>query len=176
MNKEYGICVKKQYLGFCAAHFLVYGPDSREPLHGHNYHATVSLDGLLTERRDLVVDFRDIKPMLKAICREFDDCLLLPTENENLAVSENGAEVIATTTGGERFVFPRKDVALLPINNTTAELIAELIYRRLLPKLAAQYPTAKLRAIRIDLEEAKGQSASYGESFETARTLAEFLA
>jgi 6-pyruvoyltetrahydropterin/6-carboxytetrahydropterin synthase len=57
-------------------------------------------------------------------------------------------------------MFPRDDCVLLPIENTTAELLARYIAQRLLDDLRRQhgYEPALLR---MEVEESFGQSATY---------------
>ena len=62
--------------------------------------------------------------------------------------------------GKPRYVFPRSDCALLPVPNTTVEMLAELLASR----LRAQLETTGARgvtAIEMEVEENFGQSAVY---------------
>ena len=62
--------------------------------------------------------------------------------------------------GKPRYVFPRRDCALLPIPNTTVEMLAQMLTERLqgeLEKLGAK----GLTAIEMEVEENFGQSAVY---------------
>jgi 6-pyruvoyltetrahydropterin/6-carboxytetrahydropterin synthase len=62
--------------------------------------------------------------------------------------------------GKPRYVFPRSDCALLPIPNTTVEMLAEMLTDR----LRAEFETMGARgvtAIEMDIEENFGQSAVF---------------
>ncbi len=45
---NFKVHVSKDYLVFCAAHFVTYDGVS-EPLHGHNYRASVTVEGTLAQ-------------------------------------------------------------------------------------------------------------------------------
>jgi 6-pyruvoyltetrahydropterin/6-carboxytetrahydropterin synthase len=57
-------------------------------------------------------------------------------------------------------VFPRRDCALLPIANTTVELLAELLAGRFRAALDAAGARG-LAAVEMEVEENFGQSAVY---------------
>ena len=57
-------------------------------------------------------------------------------------------------------MFPRADCALLPVPNTTAEMLAELLAGRLRVELEATGARG-LTAIEMEVEENFGQSAFY---------------
>ena len=65
--------------------------------------------------------------------------------------------------GKARYVFPRIDCALLPVPNTTVEMLAQYLAGRVCKELAAAGSVA-LRAVEVEVEENFGQSATYRES------------
>ncbi len=67
--------------------------------------------------------------------------------------------------GKPRYVFPKGDCALLPIPNTTVEMLAEYLAGRVARALASS-EGVDLRAIEVEVEENFGQSATYRESLE----------
>ncbi|HMH82767.1 MAG TPA: hypothetical protein VK531_07850, partial [Gemmatimonadales bacterium] len=62
-----------------------------------------------------------------------------------------------------RYVFPRIDCALLPVPNTTVEMLAQYLAGRVCKELASS-GGVDLRAVEIEVEESFGQSATYRES------------
>jgi 6-pyruvoyltetrahydropterin/6-carboxytetrahydropterin synthase len=58
-----------------------------------------------------------------------------------------------------RWLFPRSDCVLLPIENTTAELLARYIARRLADDLRRHHGFTP-RVLRVEVEENVGQSAT----------------
>jgi 6-pyruvoyltetrahydropterin/6-carboxytetrahydropterin synthase len=64
--------------------------------------------------------------------------------------------------GTLRYRFPRADCSLLPVPNTTVEMLAELLAARLRARLDAMGAKG-LTLIEIEVEENFGQSAVYRE-------------
>jgi 6-pyruvoyltetrahydropterin/6-carboxytetrahydropterin synthase len=62
------------------------------------------------------------------------------------------------------YVFPKADVIALPIDNTTAERLAEWLVGRLKDDLAAKGAT-NLTSITVGVEEAPGQAGWASDTF-----------
>src|ERR1700733_4167206 len=137
MSERFTIRVTKDYLAFCAGHFISYEGHQCERLHGHNYRAAVQVQGPLDENF-YVFDFIALKNATKRITDELDHFMLLPTQNRVIHVEERGAEVHVRYKD-RQWLFPRGDCVLLPIENTTAELIARYIGQRLLADLKERH-------------------------------------
>ena len=86
--------------------------------------------------------------------------MLLPLANPKLEVVVDGESVTVAYRGERRYLFPRADCALLPVPNTTVEMLAELLADRLCASLAASGVTG-LAGIEMEIEESVGQSAVY---------------
>jgi len=155
---EYRVRVTKDYLVFCAAHFITFDKDQCERLHGHNYRVAAELTGPLNESH-LVYDFIALKRMLRDIVNHLDHRMLVPLKNPLLEVEERGAAIRIASCKKE-WSLPREDCVLLEIENTTAERLASWIAGRLREELArAGLPSPQ--RLRIDVEETHGQSAVY---------------
>ena len=154
------IQVEKDYLGFCSGHFITYDGHQCETLHGHNYRARITIEGPLDENF-YVVDFVKVKRMMKGICDELDHRMLLPLHNPLIEL-ELQEDSVSVRYKHRHFLFPREDVVLLPIPNTTAEMLAQYICERALEELR-KLGARDLRAIEVEVEEAIGQSATYRE-------------
>jgi 6-pyruvoyltetrahydropterin/6-carboxytetrahydropterin synthase len=85
--------------------------------------------------------------------------MMLPTRNAHIVVSERPASIHVRYRDRE-WLFPREDCVLLPIENTTAELLAKYIGQRLLADLKRQYRFVPA-VLRVEVEENVGQSATY---------------
>jgi 6-pyruvoyltetrahydropterin/6-carboxytetrahydropterin synthase len=70
--------------------------------------------------------------------------------------------------GQPRYVFPTRDCVILPIPNTTVEMLAQYLAGRVRSELAAvgSGSAVHLTAIEIEVEENFGQSASYRETLD----------
>lgn len=145
------------YLDFNAAHFITYGGKC-ERLHGHNYGVLVEVEGGLGKDR-LVFDFTVLKRLTKEICRRLDHHFLLPLHNPHMELHSlsNEWEILFQ---GKRYIFPRTDVVELPIDNSTAERIAEYICDELC-KMLSEYDTTHLHTIMVGVAEAPTQMAYY---------------
>jgi 6-pyruvoyltetrahydropterin/6-carboxytetrahydropterin synthase len=127
----YGVRVQRQRLRFMAAHMATWAGDC-EPLHGHNYQVTVEVEGDLTEDA-WVIDFS----LLKRI------------------------DWLITTPRGKGYAFPKDDVAVLPIDNTTVERLAQWLHREIAEALRAA-GAGNISHLRVEVEEAPGQAGWYG--------------
>jgi 6-pyruvoyltetrahydropterin/6-carboxytetrahydropterin synthase len=157
-NEHYRICVAKDRLIFCCGHFISYEGDKCERLHGHNYRASVEIAGEL-DANHYLFDFIALTRMAKAITDELDHHMLLATRNAVIKIEET-PELVRVACRERRWVFPREDCILLPIENTTAELLARYIGQRLLASLKAEHGFTPA-AMRVEVEENVGQSATY---------------
>jgi 6-pyruvoyltetrahydropterin/6-carboxytetrahydropterin synthase len=149
--------VAKDQLGFCAGHFISYEGDKCERLHGHNYRAAVELEGEL-DVNCYVFDFIALKELTKTITDELDHRMLLPTSNAAIKV-EDGPQTVRARYRDREWVFPRGDCVLLPIENTTAELLARYIGERLAAALRDGRGFVP-SVLRVEVEETLGQSAT----------------
>lgn len=157
---EFRVSVTKDYLVFSSAHFITFAGHRCEGLHGHNYRAAVTVEGALDEDCWFVFDFVELKRIMKLLCDELDHVVLLPTRSSRVQLVEEGETVGVSVDGTLRYLFPRRDCALLPIPNTTVEMIARLLADRLRDVLERQGVT-HLTAIEMEVEENFGQSATY---------------
>src|ERR1700730_10221536 len=161
---EFRVSVTKDYLVFASAHFITFAGHRCEGLHGHNYRARVTLDGVLDQASWFVFDFVALKHLMRRLCDEIDHKVLLPLENPKITIGEEGESVTVAYGGKPRYVFPRVDCALLPVPNTTVEMLAELLASRLrteLEKTGTPLGPRGVRAIEMEVEENFGQSAVY---------------
>jgi 6-pyruvoyltetrahydropterin/6-carboxytetrahydropterin synthase len=159
---EFRVSVTKDYLVFASAHFITFAGHRCEGLHGHNYRARVTIEGELDEESWFVFDFVVIKKIMRGLCDEIDHKVLLPLQNPKLQIGEQGESVTVAYEGTPRYVFPKKDCSLLPIPNTTVEMLAELLAGRFRAELETMGARG-LTAIEMEVEENFGQTAVYRE-------------
>ena len=155
--QNFHVRIAKDYLVFSAGHFITYNGDVCERLHGHNYRVAAEVAGPLDENQ-YVVDFIALRDTLKAIVDELDHRMLLPTGHPLIGVQADDREVLVTF-GQRRWIFPRCDCLLLPVANTTTELLGRYIGQRLLDGLQAR-TGVRPAVVRIEVDECLGQSAT----------------
>ncbi|HEY6091868.1 MAG TPA: 6-carboxytetrahydropterin synthase [Gemmatimonadales bacterium] len=158
---SFKISITKEDLVFAAAHFITYAGHRCEKLHGHNYRVSVVVEGALEQDSWYVVDFSAVKKVMRALTGELDHRVLLPRDNPQLAVVQENGSVRVAYAGEPRYVFPAGDCVILPIPNTTVEMLSQYLAGR----VRAELGTLHLEAIEIEVEENFGQSASYRETF-----------
>ena len=158
MPERFQVRVSKDYLVFCSGHFISFEGDKCERLHGHNYRAAVEVEGPL-DSNFYVFDFITLKNRVKAITDELDHRMMLATRNRLILVEESSRSVRVRYKDRE-WVFPHDDCVLLPIENTTAELLARHIGERLREDLRKTYAFVP-HVMRVEVEESFGQSATY---------------
>jgi 6-pyruvoyltetrahydropterin/6-carboxytetrahydropterin synthase len=158
MTERYKVRVTKDHLVFCSGHFISYEGDKCERLHGHNYRAAVEIEGDL-DANYYVFDFIALKQRTKTITDELDHRMMLATQNRFIHVEEK-AKGIQVHYRDREWLFPRDDCILLPIENTTTELLARYIARRLLEDLRRHH-AYEPQILRVEVEENIGQSATY---------------
>lgn len=161
-TERFGIRLDKQYFNFGSAHFLIFADGTREELHGHNYRATLELDAAL-DAGHMVADFIVVKPLFKRCCDGLDHRTLLPLDHPRLRVQVTAGvvevEYLRPEGGSDRFAIPERDVRLLPIANTSSELLARHLANEFGAELKSALPGLELQRIRVTVEESPGQSA-----------------
>lgn len=150
--------VTKDDLVFASAHFITLAGHRCEGLHGHNYRVRVTIEGELDRDTGWVIDFVEVKRIMRRLCVAIDHLVLLPLDSARIRVVEEGETVHVAVDGQPRYMFPREDCALLPLPNTTVELLAQLLADRLRAELDTAGASG-LTAIEMDVEENFGQSA-----------------
>jgi 6-pyruvoyltetrahydropterin/6-carboxytetrahydropterin synthase len=155
-GSRYKVRVTKDYLVFCSGHFITYNGDQCERIHGHNYRVAVEVEDALDENH-YVFDFIALKDMTRAITDDLDHRMLLPTRSPLVTLTEEGANWLVRYRD-RHWSFPRDECALLPIENTTAERLADYIAGRLRESIVGK--GLKLpKVLRVEVEESFGQSA-----------------
>lgn len=141
-------------LRFAAAHMATFGGEC-EPLHGHNYAVRAEITGALTPD-SWVFDFSEARRLIAALCKELDHKFILQVNTRFLAIARAGSEY-EVSFGDRRYVMPAADVAALPIDNSTAERLAEWFAGRIMSELAAR-GTTNVESVTVGVEEAPGQA------------------
>lgn len=156
----YRIRVDKQYFNFSCAHFLLFNDGTREPMHGHNYWAWVDVEGDLNEAGYLL-DYITFKPKFRALCDELDHKTLYPTQAPELTIEHDEHNVNVTHKDGGKFSTPRSETLLLDLRNTSTELLATYLAKRLYDELVKRKEHQHLRVITVGVEEAPGQQGIF---------------
>ena len=156
-HERRSVTVEDVRLRFAAAHMATLGVEL-EPLHGHNYSVRCRVEGDLTPDR-WVIDFSVLKRYVREVCERLDHRFLLQRDSALLEIRED-ADGWTIVFGERRYHFPAADVMVLPIENTTAELIAQWLCERVVEALEAGGHSNRAR-VEVEVEEMPGQGGSY---------------
>jgi 6-pyruvoyltetrahydropterin/6-carboxytetrahydropterin synthase len=154
-TESWSIQIHKDYLKFSAAHFLIFPDGTAERLHGHNYKVYVELHTDL-DQHGLVVNFKEIKPLVRALCDELDEHLLIPAQHPVLTATRVG-EAVEIRYRERHYLIPADEVILLPIGNSSAENLAAWFGRTLRERMQPRWPGLRVRRLSIGVEETPGQ-------------------
>lgn len=151
----YTLILAKEDFKFSSAHFTLFGRETAELLHGHNYQVGVELTGPQLED-GLLADFPSVKGTIRAFCERLDSKTLIPSESPYLQVREEdgGVEVIFDD---RRYRFPSADVLILPLVNTTIEVFAKMLWLELVESV----PLPGITELGVQVGETAGQSCWY---------------
>ncbi len=163
MSRRYRVEVAKDYFNFASAHFLIFANGERERLHGHNYQVSVVMEGEL-DRAGIVLDFTSLKPLVKRVCDDLDHRTLIQAASPKLKISRRG-KAIGILYKKQKILLPQSDVILLPLANTSTELLAEYVAGHISRQVRRQFPTASIRWIQVAVEETRGQKGIFCGEF-----------
>lgn len=163
MPRRFSIEVAKDYFNFASAHFLIFANGKREALHGHNYQVSVAVEGGL-DNAGIILNFITFKPLVKKVCDELDHRTLVQVDSPFLKVRRGDKEV-EVLYKNQRLILPRQDVVLLPMTNTSTELLAEYVAKKIRQITQKRFPGVKLRFIEVGIEEARGQKGLFKGEF-----------
>jgi 6-pyruvoyltetrahydropterin/6-carboxytetrahydropterin synthase len=163
VQSNFRVQVSKDYLVFASAHFITFKGHQCESLHGHNYRVGVAVEGSVDAECLFVLDFSVLKQITRQLVDTIDHKVLLPTLNPKLAYREDGDRVAVDYFGQPTYVFPKRDCALLPIPNSTAEMLAQYLGTQVRQELSSRGFT-NLTSLELEVEENYGQSATYREA------------
>lgn len=152
---SYHIRISGDDLTFAAGHFITLENGQCERLHGHTYRVAAEIAGPL-DANQCVVDFIAVRDALKAILAELDHRMLLPTQHPTIRVTPQ-PNAVEAAFDDRRWTFPPDDCRLLPIVNTTTELLAHYVGERLHAILQAFGCTPS--GVRIEIAEGAGSTA-----------------
>jgi 6-pyruvoyltetrahydropterin/6-carboxytetrahydropterin synthase len=151
-SPRYRIVLAKEDFKFSAAHFTLFSGGRAELLHGHNYRVRVELSGSELDEEGLLVDLDLFKKKLRGICAGLDSRTLLPGESPRLDWSRED-EAVEVRCGERIYRFPSDDTLVLPIANTSMELLAGMIWR----DLAGSLEGSRVDLLAVSVEESSGQ-------------------
>ena len=154
-DTRFAVRVQPGELHFNAAHFITFN-GTCENIHGHNFH--VRLDAAGDNTGDaFVIDFVMLNQLAAGICRELHDGVLVPLHSDEVQVQQRDDGLVEIRSYERHFILSRESCILLPIPNTTAEMLAWHLSERLIPELQARAALGNLHSLEVAVEEADRQ-------------------
>lgn len=165
LTENFAVRVHPSGLHFNAAHFITFD-ETCENLHGHNFHVRIDARGQNTKDA-FVIDFVKLGEVAAEICAALHDKVLLPGKSREVRLrSEEG--LLYVDSYDKHFSFPEANCYILPVANTTAEMLAWYIGNKLLSKLVHADSVAQLSELEVAVEEADQQWGIYRKTIESA--------
>jgi 6-pyruvoyltetrahydropterin/6-carboxytetrahydropterin synthase len=160
---SYRIVLDKENFKFSASHFTIFGPNSAERLHGHNYYVLVEIElTSLEPTLGLAMDFNLIKPLVREITTSLDEYVLIP-ERSPFVTIDRTSESISVKFAQKTYQFPTEDVKFLPASNITSEELSRSIAEQLSQLIHSRAPEAlaRIRSLSVGVQETRGQMVIY---------------
>ncbi|MEW8136069.1 MAG: 6-carboxytetrahydropterin synthase [Candidatus Thiodiazotropha endolucinida] len=152
--QTFAVNVHPGELHFNSAHFITFD-NSCENLHGHNFHLRIQAYGDNNEDA-FVIDFVQLNRLAAEICSGLHDKVLLPGKSDEVAIKKSSGQ-LEVSSYDKVFSLPADNCLILPVANTTAEMIAWYIMESLLPKLEACAALTHVKNLEVAVEEADHQ-------------------
>ncbi len=158
MSTSHRIEVQRERFKFSCAHMTVFPDGSKERLHGHNYYL-----GVAVELSDIsfanMLAFAPLKDAIKSLCDAWRERVLIATCNPYFELVRDTEEELEFRLCGDRYVMPRRDALLLPIDNAAVEPLAAYAGQILVDSLAEVLPHGIATVLEVRLHESPGQGA-----------------
>lgn len=122
--------IHKDEFSFSAGHFTIFSATERESLHGHNYQVSVAFE-LNIENNGMSFDYRYYKNKIQQICDQLDRRFMLPSHSPYMRLEENDQYWVAHFNQ-QALSFPKEDVVILELANTTIEELSHWFLQQLL--------------------------------------------
>ena len=143
----------KSNIRFSSAHII---PEYEKcgRLHGHSYAVHIKIVGE-PDKKGIIVDFTQVKKILKEIADGLDHKVLIPEEN-NLAKIEKHENFVKIVVLNKEYIFPVEDCVFLPIVSTSAENLASYILDLFLKRAKL---SKNVESVEVGVDEGYGQGA-----------------
>ena len=130
-------------------------------MHGHNYYVAFDLYfDSINPKQGLAVDFNLLKPIIKDVCDELDEHVLIAEKSPYQKVEKQGEQVVVEFNN-KTYSLPQEDTLILPVVNISSEELARWICQRFLEKAPADIG---LKKVKTSIEETRGQAVTFVHS------------
>jgi 6-pyruvoyltetrahydropterin/6-carboxytetrahydropterin synthase len=144
---------------FSCAHMTVFPDGRKERLHGHNYYVSVQVD-LADISFENLVEFAPIKTAVAELCAAWKEHTLLAERNPHFEIRIDDGVELEFELCGKRYVLPREDVLLLPIDNVAVEALSAHLAEVLVERLGDVLRKDVVLGLEVTVTESAKQGAS----------------
>jgi 6-pyruvoyltetrahydropterin/6-carboxytetrahydropterin synthase len=159
VTRRHRVTVRRDQYKFSCAHMTVFPDGSKERLHGHNYQLGLELE-LTDVAFARMLPFQAIKDCLAGLCLELRERVVIAERNPLTTLVRVDAIELELTVCGKRYVFPREDVLLLPVDNVSVEGLASYFADRVLAALTPSLEPGLVTALEMWVSESPGQGST----------------
>ncbi len=145
----------------------VFTDGRKERLHGHNYYVSLRVDLSDISFRNLI-EFAPIKTEVAKLCAEWKEHTLVATTNPHYELLRDADGELEFSLCGKRYVLPREDVLLLPIDNIAVEALSAHIADLLSVRLRDVFENEVVLGFEVTVTESAKQGASCYVSLSTS--------
>ncbi|UTB33683.1 MAG: 6-carboxytetrahydropterin synthase [Methanobacterium sp. ERen5] len=149
-------------LRFSAAH-MIPEHESCGVIHGHSYIVDVVVEGDRSGEFGFVVDFKEVKKIVRDLCKKMDHRVLIPLKNPKIKFT-NIKGPIEFSIGDKNYMLPNEDCMLLDLKSTSAEELSEYFATELHSSLIKINPG--ISSVQICVNEGIGQGAYFTKNTE----------
>lgn len=162
-RQSWTLHIRKDHIKFSAAHMTVFSHGGKERLHGHNYQVELAVE-LAEPGLGRMLSYEVFKQALRTVCATWDEKVLIAGDNPWLETLPAEVGEYAFRLCGKRYVLPADEVAILEMDNVTAENLAQALYQRFWAELTrdSTIPWREwIVAVSLRIDESLGQGATY---------------
>lgn len=147
-------------LRFSSAHMIPFH-ESCGGIHGHSYIVDAYFEGERAGEFGFVVDFKNVKAIIRDICSKLDHKVLIPYESDVIEFTDKNENSIKFNIGKKEYKLPLEDCCLLPLKSTSAEDLAEYFAEEIFKYL--EETNNNISSIQICVNEGIGQGAYFNK-------------
>lgn len=126
-------------------------------IHGHSYIVDVTVEGERSGEFGFVVDFKEVKNIMRQICSKLDHKVLIPLKNSEIEFKDL-EDTVEFSIASKNYRLPPEDCCLLPLTSTSAEELAEYFANELYDSLKDK---EGIDSVEVCVNEGIGQGACF---------------
>jgi 6-pyruvoyltetrahydropterin/6-carboxytetrahydropterin synthase len=159
MRRRHRLTVAREQYKFSCAHMTVFPDGTKERLHGHNYQVGLAID-VSDVSFAAMIPFAPVKAALAELCASWKERVLIADRNPHYQLVRDDGVELEFRLCGQRYVLPRADALVLPLDNIAVEPLAAHVADLLHERLAAVLAPAHVVGLEATVAESPGQGST----------------